>query len=500
MPIAIRLFTLTIMALIILPISAKAANISSEGAERLQSLFQNILIQREKKFESRQDSSLEIDGVVTVEPADTYYAITWPQMTINRVNGDSLKIGLIAMNAAPHDVLGQYKITTALPTPIIGKNASGIEDINIAIGSQNIAGIFDEKLNNFVKMDAQLSDVRIILDSGAALATIPSLKVRYDLKPDEYEGENNHRRWSGPSRFEISDFKLTQADKSAELTIEKFVIASELKNFASEAFGKISSQDTPPLSPLKLSDGASLRIALSNLSASAPDQQETFTLKSGSFAFSYKNALSGNASASASLKFKDLNASKIPDDVKALLPKNATLNLTQHNIPLEAIDDTLANSGAMTGKILSLPILFKIPAILAQAGSYLEARNSNLNNDEYNIDFSSILRADLTAVNSATASGTLRFSGLDKVLARAQVIGTDLHGSPYALPVRNLARFLERLKPMGRVETDPEKGFIHIFDLEMNKQGHFLINGKDASAYLNEPENPESPTPPAPQK
>ncbi|HOO81028.1 MAG TPA: hypothetical protein PK513_00805, partial [Alphaproteobacteria bacterium] len=95
--------------------------------------------------------------------------------------------------------------------------------------------------------------------------------------------------------------------------------------------------------------------------------------------------------------------------------------------------------------------------------------------------------------NSATATGTLRFAGLDKILSRAQVIGTNINSSPYALPVRELARFLERLKPLGRVETNAEDGFVHIFNLEMNKKGQFLINGQNASALLQEPKEPMLP-------
>ena len=180
-----------------------------------------------------------------------------------------------------------------------------------------------------------------------------------------------------------------------------------------------------------------------------------------------------------------------------LLPRTGSFSLTQHNIPLAEIDETLQNSAEASGKILSLPLLFKIPSILAQAGSYLEIRETFFENPEYRIDFDSILRADLAAVNSATAIGTLRFAGLDKILSRAQVIGTDINSSPYALPVRELARFLERLKPLGRIETTAENGFIHIFDLKMDEKGQFLINGQNTDTLLQEPKEP---TPPAQQK
>ncbi|HOO81331.1 MAG TPA: hypothetical protein PK513_02375, partial [Alphaproteobacteria bacterium] len=403
-----------------------AQEINETGAQHLQTILQNILDTRERQRSEQDKSTFEIDGTIAVEAAETYYAITWPQMKLHSVNGDTIKIGLIAMNAVPHDKPGQYKITTAIPTPIIGQDKDGQEILRITIGMQKAAGIFDESLNNFIKINTQLNDIQITFDGGKTLATIPKLQLSYNFSEDD------NARWSGPSYFEISDLKLTRPSESAALSIEKFIVTSHLDSFAAQALnGGIQHGKQAPLSPLQFSDGAEITLAISGLSASSPNspeknnkKNESFSLQSGAFNFRYENALSGSAKAHTSFNFQNLITNDIPQDLQMLLPRTGSFSLTQHNIPLAEIDETLQNSAEASGKILSLPLLFKIPSILAQAGSYLEIRETFFENPEYRIDFDSILRADLAAVNSATAIGTLRFAGLDKILSRAQVIGT----------------------------------------------------------------------------
>ncbi|MCB9983328.1 MAG: hypothetical protein H6861_06615 [Rhodospirillales bacterium] len=465
-------------AIFLLALPARAETVTEEGAGHLQTLFQNLLDARAQK-----DAHVAYEGKVTVEPAETYYAITWPAITLNSADGEQVKIGLIAMNAAPHDKPGQYKVTTALPSPIIGHDAAGVETLNVTIGGQHAAGIFDETLGNFIKMDVRLENIRILLDGGKALAKIPALFMRYDLSEDE------RGRFSGPSHFEISDLTLSQAENSQNLSLEKFIIAGTIKGLDAQALRALPENTEAPQSPLKLSNAASMTLSVKNLQASTPSQTQStngFSLQSASLGFTYENVLSGTATASTMLSFHGLNPDGLPENIRTLLPTTGSLNLTQHNIPVDAIQQTLQNSASL----LSLPLLFKLPAILAQAGSYVEIKDTGLQNDEYSVDLSSHIRADLTALNSATASGTLRFAGLDKLLARAQVIGSDIHASSYAMPVRSLARFLERLKPLGRVETDAEKGFVHIFDLKLDAAGKFTINDQNAGALFNKELSP----------
>lgn len=480
------------ITLIAVPARAQT-NINDEGAQHLQTLFQNLLDARAQK-----DSHITCEGQVTVEPAETYYAVTWPHITLGNPDGEQTEIGLIAMNAAPHDKPGQYKITTALPSPITTQDAEGNRIMAITIGGQNVAGIFDEKLGNFIKMDARLQDVTIILDTGEYVANIPALQLRYDLNEDQ-------GRLSGPSRFEISDFSLTHANGDKPLSIEQLLVTSTIKDLKTELLNTFSTKEEPVKQapqPLDLADAAGFSISVKNVIAHAPSNMQTkngFSLQSAALDFGYNDVLSGNASAHIFVNFTGFEANDIPEDLKPLLPETGALQITHHNIPIGALNETMGNSINNTASLLSLPLLLKLPAILADAGSYIEIHDTAFKNKDYDIDLHTALRADSAAINSATMNGTLRFAGLDKTLSHVQVI-SSAHES-YTAKIRDIARILERLKPLARVETDPEKGFVHVFDLEMNKTGEITINGKNATILFDKDApalNQPAPAPEAP--
>ncbi len=472
---------------------AQAQNVTETEAQRLQTTFQNILNARKAEISSETERPRELilNGDVTVEPTDTYYAITLPQITISYPDGDRVEIGLISLNAIPHEKPDRFKMTMALPTPILGFDSSGQEVMRIAINAQKTAGIWHEKLENFIKLDAVYNDIQIT--GGGANATIPEVRVRYDLE------ETENGRWSGPTYMEATGINISEPDGKS-ISLEKIALSLLLDQFATEAFS-LPTQETPPT--LTLTDGADFKISLHGLNARKTDKDGTnksLSLKQAHFNFSYDDALNDSMDAHISFGFNDLKEDNIPQEIVALFPQSAQLKLTHHNIPISAINEVISNSAGNDPKIIGLGLLLKIPAIMAQAGSYLQLYETSIKNDNYHLTLDTTLRADITATNSATATGQLRFAGLDKVLSLAQVEGRNLASSEYAAPMRTLARFLERLKPMGRVETDTENGFTHVFDLEMNKAGQILINNQNAATLFNEPSEPEMLIQPEPQE
>ena len=169
-------------------------------------------------------------------------------------------------------------------------------------------------------------------------------------------------------------------------------------------------------------------------------------------------------------------------------PDSGQINITHHNIPIKDLAPLIEN-GANNKQALGLSLLFKIPAILAQAGSYIEINNSFVKNKNYNLGLNGVVRADIAAVNSATGEAELRFAGLDKVLSFAQVEGTKPTDG-FSKFMRDVARMLERFKPLANVETDEKLGYVHVFNFEMNKTGQILVNGKDVSGVMNAEPSP----------
>lgn len=474
---------------------AFAQEINETEAQRLQGLFQTMLEERQAHIASDKDRprTLEFEGEVTVEPAEEHYAITLPSMNMKYKDGGNINIGIVVLNVIPHDEPGQLKMTMALPTPIIGFDEDGTETMRIAIGNQQAAGIWHEELETFIKLDAVYSDIKTTFPDEDTTLEIPEFRANYNLEKSE------SGRWSGPVQFDFINMAVKTAKDNANVKIAALSIQTVLDEFAPEAFQTSAEQAEPSL--VKMADGAKFKIGLKGFKASkTPEGQEpeNISLAIGGVDFSFDDALTGSIDAEIGLNFAGLLTSNVPDDIAELIPKNGKLALTHHNIPLNQLGPIIDNDSA--NGALGLSLLFKIPAVLAQAGSYLEIQENSLSNDNYDMNMNAVIRADITAVNSATVKGTLKFAGLDKVLSLTQVAGTDLNASTHAIPMRTLARFLERLKPLARVETDDKWGFIHVFDFEMNETGQTLVNGKDTSSLNTETQPSAETTPPVPDQ
>lgn len=475
--------------------TARAQETSDEQAQRLQAVFQQLLTERQEKIaaDTKHPRTLELEGDVTVETAETHYAITLPRMSIKYQDGSHIDIGIIALNASPYDKPGEHKMTMAVPTPILGFDANGNETMRIRIGQQKAAGIWDEILQNFTKLDAVYKDIHISMNNDAATIDIPEFRANYNLN------QTDTGRWSGPIQFDLLNMSMNSAYSKTRLSLGALSIQSNLDEFSAEALRPGPKEGAIP--DLKFADGADLSIAIKNLDIAKntqSDTPETLSIGDADIGFSFDDALTGVIDANFDMNFNGLKASNVPDDLIGLLPQNGKLALTHHNIPLGQIGEALSNTGNGEFKMLGLAMLLKVPALFAQAGSYIELSESNINNVNYDINMNSIIRSDMTAANSFTAESTLKFAGLDKVLSMAQVAGTDLNSSVYAKPMRTLARYLERLKPVARIQTDEKWGFVHIFDLKMTQDGQFTINGQNSRFIFGDTPTPPEPAPTPP--
>ena len=473
---------------------AFAQDINAQQAAHLKKVFQTILENRQAEIAQKTDRprKLTLEGDVIVEPVETYYAITMPRMGLAYEDGTRVDIGIVALNASPHDQPKQYKMTMSLPTPILGFDAQDQEIMRLSIGTQKTAGIWHEDIETFIKLDAEYNDIAIAAATNNAQMNLQKLLIRYDLN------ESADKRWSGPIRFEADNFSIKAPENAASLSLDKLLLSITLDELLDEALLNSPTEEASAETEYKMADGIDATFALTGLELSKNinnEGTENITLGSGGIRFNFDNALSGSVDANFNMNFKDLSSSNIPADLKALIPQNGALNLTHYNIPIDSINQLMANKTDENAKTFGLSLMLKVPALMAQAGSYIETKDSFISNQDYNIAFNSILRADIAAVNSATAKATMRFTGFDKVLSMAQVAGRNLYTSTYAAPMRSLARLLERLKPLARIETTEDKGYVHIFDFVMDETGRVLINGQAALPLLQD-QKPEPAKPP----
>jgi len=468
---------------------ALAQNISNpQKAEHLQKSFQTLLERKKQEIETnkKRPRTLSLEGPVSVEPADSYYAITLPPMRMDYSDGKHLEIGMIAMNASAHDKPYQYKITMALPTPILGFDQAGNEIMRIHIGAQKMAGIWHENLQTFVKLDALYQNIQIDFHKTQTTTKIPRLHIVYDLDEDA------NARWSGPMQLNAQNITLNAVNTNTAFSLNQLNLKTELDQIS----GKILANNGTSLKGVELADtanGIKTKIELSNLKLSKQQPstpEENLSVGSAHFELSFDDALNNAPDAQLNIAFKNLNTGETNTEIAQLLPQSGQFTITHHNIPLEPLAHALTPKDEETTPKLNPFMLFKIPAILAQAGSYLEISDSAIENKDYRVELEALARADITATNSATIEGKLTFAGLEKILSMAQVTGTRLHTSSHTTPIRTLARILERLKALGQVEADNEKGFKHIFNFKMDQNGQMLINDQNALTLFQEPKPP----------
>lgn len=177
--------------------TAPAQTIDTKGAVKLRTIFQTFIDNQKKTFVPAMGVSLMYDGRVSVEQTGTYYAVTLPHIKILYNDGRIFDIGMISVNAVPDRTPGRWRMTAAMPTPMVVRGADGKVIKRIVIGSQKSMGVWDERLKGFINFDGVYNDVA--LDGGAYAygARIPELKARYDFST------NAIRMMIGEAVFEL---------------------------------------------------------------------------------------------------------------------------------------------------------------------------------------------------------------------------------------------------------------------------------------------------------
>ncbi len=481
------------------------AAINDEGAARLKTIFTDMIQQQKSAAALSDKSKLVFDGDITVEQADTYYAVTLPQIKIQYPeSGDTLELGIISINATPHAGDAQWKMTMAMPTPIIMFDKDRNHIVRVNIGKQQATGIWDESLNNFSKLDAVYGDLSIESSDPGFTLKIPEIEARYDLEKDD------KNFWSGPTYMIAKNVELDIPDDESSFKVEELKMRVDLDqynpavldNYQTELQaltskeGGMNAQDSAKLGSmlldliLKSGNGFKSEYSVSGLKASFLNPKDktpgTFDLAKAYFGFDLEGFLSKDASMNARLGYGGLNMQPAHDEYGELFPTNSNIDIKIASLPIKDISELVQNTmqGAVTNpemmSMAGISLMFKVPLMLSQSGTTIEINDNFISNDEYKFSINGAAKADMNAVNSATAKAQARFLGLDKVLAKAQVLGANPN-TKNADAFRAISANLELLKKIAIVESGapgPYGTFAHIFNLLMDPQGKITINGK----------------------
>lgn len=522
-----RIILALVFFFIALPASA-AGEITREGAAHLKAVFESILRDQAKIIGARGQETLEQQGDIIVEKAGKFYAVTLPHLQVQNTDGTRLELGIISINASPHDpenTKGQWKMTIALPTPITFFDEKGREIMRISMDGQQAAGIFHENSQQFSKLDAKYTGITIEGITPTYKATIPEIIARFDMDT----GDDG--RWSGPAYIEAKNINITKDNNAKTVNLAKLKAAFDIDRFdpvSALTYRKrlITLADKGMLKTDRISQqtsqelGSALYDAMTkgmngfdssyNIedltitnTASLDGEKDIFKMDTATLALGTGGFLDENAYMTMNYGYSGMSASTIPPDRKDILPADANIDLKIKNIPftrlVQVVQNVLGNGekNAESLKIASFGLLLKVPALLSNAGTVIELNNNYIGSDLYRADINGEIKADIAAANSATANIRGTFRGLNALLQKLKSLKETVTAKKPTVKPEKISRIITTLEWLKTIATEDKATngkAVHVFDFIMNDKGQILLNGKDVKT-LPKPQT----TKPAPE-
>lgn len=519
-----RCALLTAVILTGFALPARAA-LDQAGAAKLKTLVESFVTEQKKLAEIDGKTRVELQGETTVEEAGEYYAVTLPYIKVIHPNGDQVDVGMVSINALPGDTAGQWKLRVAMPTPVIVSDKSGKELTRMTVGGQRAAGIWDESLRSFIKLDALYKDISFSGTDGSSLK-VPETRIIYDFTRDAAN------KWSGPGTVTFKnieaapstggnlkiaeakvDFSIDRYDSNAIRTYrEKMAALSE--SMAKDAVGgKLSPAHTGAIASMMVDffgaagEGMKIRYSLNGLNivkpASGANPAQTISIPSGFFGADLSGFSSGKVKLALQSGYNGLNV--VPSTGTGLTPSEANIDITVENIPLRDVlnltKNTIDASIAQPELSKAATALFvpKLYGLLSQSGAVLTVKDTHMGNADIDITMQGNARADISAVMGGTASSKIAIHGLDTLISRIEAQKAKPGSAANEIKLSQSLEKLRMFKNIARMENRPGAPAIHVVELELTPQGKTTINGEDLAAALAKAQKPAEKKPAAPK-
>ena len=448
--------------------------------KRLEALLTKR-IDKTKASLQELDKKLITTGKLHIEKTDTYYAATLPAFKIELDEKDMLNIGLIAINATPIKDSTDWKMSVALPMPIYFDSKEGERLGQIDLGSQQMGGIYSDKLDGFKKLDAIYNNIKYADFQSSTRINIGSVKLSNDY------AINKAGLLSGPSTFLLKNIAITPQKNDLMFQIESMDVNAIVKNYDPALKDKTQQTllDTSSdkmldnnfastiVDLLKSSGNSEVKAFIKNISAKDKKTKENaFNINNLSLANTTSMSGDNRFGQTYSLKYDGLSFGK-KEEFDDFIPSSLKTGLELKNIPIQSIlkesekvtsidsKNTEAKKKASDAFKTNLIQLFK------SANTVVKLNDTSIKNDLYHIDTKGDLRASTKSPLGAVGNLTLSFTGLEQTMEKlkSSAIGKQ------ALPQLAIFQMISE-----------KKGDKNIAVLELGENGSIMINGKDMSA------------------
>lgn len=503
-----RLLAPLLATILIFTIPPAHAALDKEGAVRVKQIFTRYLEQRQTASRlAGQD--LKMEGDIMVEPGDNYYAVTMPHISVHNPDGSYTDIGILAINAMPGGKQGEWRMTIAIPTPVIGYDAQKKIQSRIDIGAQTLAGVWNEQASHFTKLDARYENVTIQRIQDGMTIKIPKTSVIFDLTPAA-----DGKMWSGPAKYRLENLEITRSGDPGISRIGRLDIDAFLHDYSPESAktyqeklaalaesagdGPVSEKHVMGMYNMvfdsfsSIWDGFDSSIIASDIALARPavsgSPESTFKIAKAGLALNAKGFRSNTVGLTSKVFYEGFSLTPAPQALVDATPTHFNLDLSLSKVPfrdLVALGKTSLQSSGVSEKTPAETAALMTMAlqIMTNAGTSLDIRDTTLGNTFYNAMLNGKILADLNAAMKAAGKVTLNITGLDQIMAMTKKqSGDKTLDDATRKKLQDLVVSMTILQAMGQKAKDATGKEIRTYDLELTKEGQLTLNGTDLSA------------------
>lgn len=490
-----------------MPGQARAA-LDQAGAERLKQVFTDYL-ERRKTAMRFGGQELRAEGAIMVEPGDYYYAVTMPHLSVHNPDGSYTDIGILAINAMPGDTSREWKMTIAIPTPVLAYDAGKKIESRIDIGAQTLAGVWSEDMRNFTKLDARYENLSIQRIQDGLSVKIPRASILYDLAPS-----SDGKTWSGPVKYAMEQMEIAQSGDPGISKIGRVELNGALHEYSPEnarAYEEklvalqASAGETPSPEHMQglynmlfdafsnLWDGFESTITVSDIALSRPaipgSPAGSLTIAKAGMGMNARGFRSDRVNASMKIFYDGFKISPVPAGFGAATPDHLTIDVSLAKLPFREIvemgraemkavpagtEPTTAQTAALMTKALQL---------MTRAGTSFTVKDSSLGNTTYNALLNGQALADLEAAMKAVGSMRLEVSGLDRLIALSgEKLKDKTLDDASRKGLKDSVVLLTVLQTIGQIGKNGKGEAVRVYDFALAKDGKMTLNGADLAA------------------
>jgi hypothetical protein len=491
--------TLRYLALLIVSLfslaagAASAADVPASGEKQLKDMILKTLYRHKEAYE-KAGGTFGIEGDFQVERTASYYAVTLPKIIVTDAAGTRGDIGMIALNATPGEKPGTWKMSVALPTPILYSAADGTPRTRIELGQQKISGVWHEKLGQFITLSAAFNNVTIDDIATNARTVLSDLTVTSDLK------ETRPDYWSGTVLALAKNIETRQGKNPASSKIAHAKITADVTDLTANdapAPAKAETEETLPtwydmigVKAAAVKTQTEFKGLSMNLPGMGGHPATTMSLDQFALGLDLANVQAKNPSVGLTLAVKNLAASPETEDFKNFAPRQMNVNVTLEKLPLGELTQfaqkTFLSGTATTPaarQIMGLQAMLLLPQIFSHAGTAITIKDTFVTNGTYNGVIEGAIAASDVSTIGMTGKIKAQLGGLDALQAAlTQRLSTANNADKPS--IEDALKKLAFIASLGRDGQGVDGKKALLYDFNIDDTGTMTLNGKDAATLL----------------